>query len=100
MYAGVTFPPMDITELGCRAARHGFADLLHRSAVEGAITYITLRGRRMAAVVPPAVADAAARDGDQSCLWCGSSPAPHRVHGDPVCGTCHRDHHEEAAGRG
>lgn len=31
----------------------------------------------------------------QACLWCGASPAPHVVLGDPLCGGCYRDHRSE-----
>jgi prevent-host-death family protein len=45
-------------EKSVREARDGFADVLN-AAVAGEITYITSRGRRIAAVVPLAVADQA-----------------------------------------
>lgn len=40
-------------------ARSKFADVLNDAAVRGHITYITNRGRRIAAVVPVPVAEAA-----------------------------------------
>ena len=27
-----------------------------------------------------------------ACLWCSTRPAPHSVHGDPLCESCFRDH--------
>lgn len=29
------------------------------------------------------------------CLWCGASPAPHVVFGDPLCDGCYDDHRAE-----
>lgn len=46
------------TEVSVRDARQHFADVLYRAAA-GRITYITSRGRRIAAVVPLAVAEEA-----------------------------------------
>lgn len=47
-------------EKSVREARDGFADVLN-AAVAGEITYITSRGRRIAAIVPLAVADQAVK---------------------------------------
>lgn len=58
MYAGVmTEKP---AELSTRDVRANLADAVN-AAVRGQITYITSRGRRVAAVVPLAVAEAAER---------------------------------------
>lgn len=46
------------TEKSVREARQHFADVLYDAAA-GKVTYITSRGRRIAAVVPLAVADEA-----------------------------------------
>jgi prevent-host-death family protein len=50
------------TEVSVRDARQHFADVLYRAAA-GRITYITSRGRRIAAVVPLAMAEEAEDDG-------------------------------------
>jgi prevent-host-death family protein len=49
-------------ELSVRDLRDGLADVLNAAAAHGAITYVTSRGRRIAAVVPLSVADAAERE--------------------------------------
>ena len=46
-------------EMGVRELRGKLADVLNDAAVRGRITYITSRGRRVAAVVPVPVAEAA-----------------------------------------
>ncbi|MEV4380095.1 type II toxin-antitoxin system prevent-host-death family antitoxin [Streptosporangium sp. NPDC049644] len=46
-------------------ARGKFADVLNEAAVRGKITYITNRGRRIAAVVPVPIAEAAEQTPDQ-----------------------------------
>jgi prevent-host-death family protein len=45
-----------------RELRAGLADVLNEAAVHGTITYITSRGRRIAAVVPVPVAEAAEQE--------------------------------------
>ncbi len=47
-------------------ARRQFADVLHDAAVRGRITYITNRGRRIAAIVPVPIAEAANQNLDDS----------------------------------
>ena len=49
---------MEIQELGTREVRQQLADVIN-DAVRGNITYITSRGRRLAAVVPLDVAQKA-----------------------------------------
>lgn len=49
-------------ERSVRALRAELADVLNSAAVHGTITYITSRGRRIAAVVPVPVAEAAERE--------------------------------------
>lgn len=49
---------MTTTEKSVRDAREHFADVLYDAAA-GKVTYITSRGRRIAAVVPLAIADEA-----------------------------------------
>lgn len=51
------------TEKSVREARQYLADVLHDAAA-GKVTYITSRGRRIAAVVPLAIADDAVNDTD------------------------------------
>lgn len=46
-------------EVGLREARTGLADLVTDAAVRGVITYLTNRGRRVAAIVPVPAAEAA-----------------------------------------
>lgn len=48
-------------ERSVRDLRAGLADVLNAAAVHGTITYITSRGRRIAAVVPVPVAEEAER---------------------------------------
>jgi prevent-host-death family protein len=48
-------------ELGIRDLRLNLADVLNDTAVRGRIAYITSRGRRIAAIVPVPVAEAAER---------------------------------------
>jgi prevent-host-death family protein len=49
-------------ELSVTSAREHLADVVNRAAYSGAVTYLTRRGRRVAAVVPAALAeDSAAR---------------------------------------
>ncbi|MFB7738259.1 type II toxin-antitoxin system prevent-host-death family antitoxin [Streptomyces sp. NPDC056112] len=49
-------------ELSVAEARRSLADVLNDASVRGRITYITSRGRRVAAVVPLPVAEAAEND--------------------------------------
>jgi prevent-host-death family protein len=49
-------------ELSVRDLRASLADVLNEAAVHSRITYVTSRGRRIAAVVPVPVAEAAERD--------------------------------------
>ena len=49
-------------ELSVAEARRTLADVLNDASVRGRITYITSRGRRVAAVVPLPVAEAAESD--------------------------------------
>ena len=46
-------------EMGVKELRANLADVLNDAAVRGRITYITSRGRRVAAVVPVTIAEAA-----------------------------------------
>jgi prevent-host-death family protein len=58
---------MNITppaERSVRELRRDLADVLNETAVRGQITYITSRGRRVAAIVPVPVAEAAEREDD------------------------------------
>lgn len=48
-------------ELSVREIRAQLADVLNEAAVHGQITYITNRGRRIAALVPVPVAEAEER---------------------------------------
>lgn len=47
------------TEISARDLRVQLADVLNGTAVYGRITYVTSRGRRVAAIVPVPVADQA-----------------------------------------
>ena len=51
-------------EKSVRELRSGLADVLNDAAVHGQITYVTSRGRRLAAVVPVPVAEAEERQRD------------------------------------
>jgi prevent-host-death family protein len=51
-----------VREVGIREARAILGDLVHEAAVNGHIAYLTNRGRRVAAVVPLAIAEQAERD--------------------------------------
>lgn len=46
-------------EMSAADARRNFADVLNAASARGRITYITSRGRRVAAVVPLSVAEQA-----------------------------------------
>ncbi|QYC42027.1 hypothetical protein Nocox_22115 [Nonomuraea coxensis DSM 45129] len=50
---------MEPQEKSVAEARKLFADVLNDAAVRGQITYITNRGRRIAAIVPVPVAETA-----------------------------------------
>ena len=52
---------MESEEMSAAEARRQFADVLNTAAVRGRITYITNRGRKIAAVVPVHVAESAER---------------------------------------
>lgn len=56
-----TLPYMteDAIEMSTADARRNFAEVVNAAAARGRITYITSRGRRVAAVVPLAVAEQA-----------------------------------------
>lgn len=47
------------TEISARDLRVQLADVLNSTAVYGRITYVTSRGRRVAAIVPVPIADQA-----------------------------------------
>jgi len=49
-------------ERSVREVRADLADILNAAAVHGTITYVTSRGRRIAAVVPLSVAEAGRKD--------------------------------------
>lgn len=51
-----------VPERSVRQLRAELADVLNAAAVHGTITYVTSRGRRIAAVVPVPLAEAAERD--------------------------------------
>jgi prevent-host-death family protein len=53
-----TITYMESGEMSVADARRQFADVLN-DAVRGHITYVTNRGRRIAAIVPVAIAEAA-----------------------------------------
>lgn len=57
MYACLMTDPS--AELSVAETRKNLADVLNEASVRGRITYITSRGRRVAAVVPLAIAEAA-----------------------------------------
>ncbi|MFC3986508.1 type II toxin-antitoxin system prevent-host-death family antitoxin [Streptosporangium jomthongense] len=46
-------------DLSTREVRANFAEVINEAAVSGTVTFITSRGRRIAAVVPVAVGEAA-----------------------------------------
>mgnify|MGYP001581193361 FL=1 len=46
-------------EIGIRDLRASISDVINETAVRGHITYVTTRGRRVAAIVPVPVAEAA-----------------------------------------
>ncbi|MFJ3274127.1 type II toxin-antitoxin system prevent-host-death family antitoxin [Streptomyces sp. NPDC086776] len=52
-------PANTSAEIGVRDLRTQLSDVLHESTVRGRITYVTSRGRRVAAIVPVDVAEAA-----------------------------------------
>jgi prevent-host-death family protein len=52
---------MESKEMSVAEARKQFADVINEAAIRGEITYITNRGRRVAAVVAVPIAEAAER---------------------------------------
>lgn len=56
------------TEIGVKDLRGQLADVLNDTAVYGHITYVTSRGRRIAAIVPVPVADQAAAGTSQETV--------------------------------
>ncbi|MGW6391136.1 type II toxin-antitoxin system prevent-host-death family antitoxin [Streptomyces sp. NPDC055103] len=52
-------PANTSAEIGVRDLRTQLSDVLHESTVRGRITYVTSRGRRIAAIVPVDIAEAA-----------------------------------------
>lgn len=52
-------PANTSAEIGVRDLRTQLSDVLHESTVRGRITYVTSRGRRVAAIVPVDIAEAA-----------------------------------------
>jgi prevent-host-death family protein len=56
--------PTRSKEVGLRQAREGFAEVVNEVVVRGTITYLTNRGRRIAAIVPLEVAERAERERD------------------------------------
>ncbi|MFB9964962.1 type II toxin-antitoxin system prevent-host-death family antitoxin [Sinosporangium siamense] len=56
---------MESEEMSVADARKLFAEVLNEAAVRGRITYITNRGRRIAAVVPVPLAEAAEQTQDE-----------------------------------
>ena len=57
----MTDPPAELSYVQVRAH---LADVIHAASVRGQTTYITNRGRRVAAVVPLFVAESAEARGD------------------------------------
>ena len=55
-------------EIGVKGLREQLADVLNDTAVYGHITYITSRGRRVAAIVPVPVADQAVASAPQNTV--------------------------------
>jgi prevent-host-death family protein len=53
---------MKTQEVGLREARENLAELVSQAAVRGVTTYLTNRGRRVAAIVPVPVAERAERE--------------------------------------
>ncbi|MFD3730105.1 type II toxin-antitoxin system prevent-host-death family antitoxin [Streptomyces sp. NPDC058632] len=62
-------------ELSVAAARRQFADILNSASARSRITYITNRGRRVAAVVPLHVAEDAERSPSSARLPGEEGPA-------------------------
>lgn len=52
-------------EIGIRELRAGLSDVVNETAVRGRITYITSRGRRLAAIVPVPQAEELEKSGLQ-----------------------------------
>jgi prevent-host-death family protein len=53
------------TEIGLRELRETLSDVVLETAVRGRITYVTNRGKRVAALVPLAIAEAADENDDE-----------------------------------
>lgn len=51
-------PATTSTEIGIRELRAALSDVVNETAVRGRITYVTSRGRRVAAIVPVPDAEA------------------------------------------
>ncbi|GII95883.1 hypothetical protein Ssi02_61140 [Sinosporangium siamense] len=60
-----TLACVESEEMSVADARKLFAEVLNEAAVRGRITYITNRGRRIAAVVPVPLAEAAEQTQDE-----------------------------------
>lgn len=52
----------NMNEVSLAAARAQLADVVHAASTRGRITYLTNRGRRVAAIVPLSIAEAAEQD--------------------------------------
>ncbi|MEV5007268.1 type II toxin-antitoxin system prevent-host-death family antitoxin [Streptomyces sp. NPDC055692] len=52
-------PETTSAEIGVRQLRAGLSDVLNQAGVYGQITYVTSRGRRIAAIVPVPLAEEA-----------------------------------------
>ncbi|MGA5202730.1 type II toxin-antitoxin system prevent-host-death family antitoxin [Streptomyces variegatus] len=61
----------ETAEIGIRELRAALSDVVHETAVRGRITYVTSRGRRVAAIVPVPVAEGIVEARKQS----GTTPA-------------------------
>ncbi|WP_075001222.1 type II toxin-antitoxin system prevent-host-death family antitoxin [Streptomyces qinglanensis] len=63
-------PASTSAEIGIRELRASLSDVVNETAVRGRITYVTSRGRRIAAIVPVPDAEAVEADRDP-----GGSPS-------------------------
>lgn len=63
-------PANTSAEIGIRELRASLSDVVNETAVRGQITYVTSRGRRLAAIVPVPEAEAIEADRDP-----GASPS-------------------------
>lgn len=57
--------PEDVHELPITGARDRLADVVNEAAYTGQVTYLTRRGKRLAAIVPVEAAEAAERWEDE-----------------------------------